>query len=98
MGCWRGFLGLKEEVLLAHEVNCLSNKRTPNATKFDRQVTRIKTTSHDKSHAKPETLHGQTQKKDSGKPRARGRASELETDNGKNEWDRMQTTTQKQCK
>ena len=76
-------MGLKEEVLLAHEDNCWSIKRTPNATKLDRRVTRTKTTSHDKSHAKPETLHGQIQKKDPGKPRARVRASELKTDTGK---------------
>ena len=30
-------------------------------------------------------------------PRTRERAPELETDNGRNEWDRMQTTTQMQC-
>ena len=30
-------------------------------------------------------------------PRARVRASKLETDNGRDEWDRMQVTTQMQC-
>src|SRR6187399_2967315 len=86
LGCWavvEGVLGLKEEVLLAHEVSRWSTKRTPNATKLDRRVTRTKTTSHDKAHIIPEKLHGQTRKKDSGMPRARVRASELETDNGK---------------
>ena len=63
LGCWgvvEGVLGLKEEVLLAHEVNCWSIKQTPNATKIGRRPTRIKTTSHDKSHVIPETLHGHT--------------------------------------
>ena len=86
LGWWavvEGVLGLKEGVLLAHEVNRWSTKLTPNATKLDRRPTRTKTTSHDKSHAIPETLHGHTRKKDSGMPRARVRASELETDNGK---------------
>ena len=86
LGCCavvEGVLGLKEEVLLAHEDNCWSLKRTPNATKLDKRVTRIKTTSHDKSRTIPETLHAQTRKKDSGMPRACVRASELETDNGK---------------
>ena len=74
LGWWavvEGVLVLKEEVLLAHYVNRWSTKRTPNATKLDRRPTRTKTTTHDKSHVIPETLHGHTRKKDSSMLRAR---------------------------